>query len=118
MAAAARVLLGAERPWVANRAHLGDVPVEGQADGPVDHGADLARRARDLAHVVGAREPPGGKAAKRASADLRNGLVATEVFCLKPKSCVYRKLLIMTTSLVVVPRARTNCLPSADHLKL
>src|SRR3954454_309070 len=65
--------------WVADRADLGDVAPERQAGGPVDHGAGLAGRARDLAHVVGPRHPPGGEAAEGAVADLPHGLVAAEV---------------------------------------
>ena len=64
---------------VPDRADLGEVAAEGQAGGPVDHRARLAGRARDLAHVVGPRHPPGGEAAEGAAADPAHRLVAAEV---------------------------------------
>ncbi len=62
-----------------DRPDLGDIAPERQARRPVDHGADLAGRARDLAHVVAAGHPPGGEAAEGAAADLADRLVAAEV---------------------------------------
>ena len=55
---------GAQRAGLAERAHLRDVAVERQTDGPVHHRAHLAGRAGDLAHVVAARQPPGGEPAQ------------------------------------------------------
>ena len=74
-----RVLVRAQRARVADRADLGDVAAERQADGPVRDRAHLAHRARDLAHVVGARQPPGREAAELDAADLGDRLVAAEV---------------------------------------
>src|SRR6476620_12609553 len=62
-----------------DRADLGEVAAEGEAGGPVEDGADLAGRARDLAHVVRPCQPPGREAAEGAVADLADGLVAAEV---------------------------------------
>src|SRR6476660_1915721 len=62
-----------------DRADLGDVTPERQTGGPVDHGPRLASRARNLAHVVSPRHPPGGEAAEGAAADLADRLVAAEV---------------------------------------
>src|SRR5262245_41474646 len=64
---------------MADRTDLGEVATERQAGRPVDHGPRLAGRARDLAHVVGAGQPPGREAAEGAAADLADRLVATEV---------------------------------------
>src|SRR6476469_1456897 len=64
---------------MADRPHLGEVALEGQARGPVDHRARLTGGARDLAHVVGARHPPGREAAEGAAADAADRLVAAEV---------------------------------------
>ena len=49
---------------MADRADLGDVALERQADRPVHHRAHLARDAGNLAHVVGAGQPPGGEPAE------------------------------------------------------
>src|SRR5260221_7419937 len=62
-----------------DRADLGEVTAEGQAGSPVDHRARLAGDARDLAHVVGPRHPPGREAAEFAAADPSYRLVAAEV---------------------------------------
>ena len=68
-----------QRPRVADRADLGDVAAEGQADGPIDHRADLAEQARDLAQVVGPGHPPGEEAREGTAADPAHRLVAAEV---------------------------------------
>src|SRR5690348_12744149 len=62
-----------------DRSDLGEIAAEGQAGRPVDHRTRLAGDARDLAHVVGPRHPPGGEAAELAPADPAHGLVAAEV---------------------------------------
>src|SRR6478736_6338424 len=64
---------------MSDRADLGDIAAERQAGRPIDHRARLAGRARNLAHVVGPRHPPGGEAAEGAAADLADRLVAAEV---------------------------------------
>ena len=61
MGAAARVDLGAQRARVADRADLGGVAAERQADGPVDDRADLAR------------ERPGSGSCGRCAPSTRRG---------------------------------------------
>src|SRR5262249_52451504 len=69
----------AEGLRVADRADLGNIAAKRQARRPVEHGAYLAGRTGDLAHVVGAGEPPGRETAEGAAADPADRLVAAEV---------------------------------------
>src|SRR6266516_1183104 len=79
MAAAARVLLDAKRARVPDGADLRDIAVERQAHRPVDDRPDLARGARDLAHVVGARHPPSREPGEREPPQPGDRLVATQI---------------------------------------
>src|SRR6185436_12519856 len=47
-----------------------------------------------------------------------SGFRNDQVLCRRPKSCVHRKLLIRTTSLLVVLRPYASRLPSGDQSKL
>src|SRR5829696_7464308 len=62
-----------------DRADLGEVAAEGQADGPVEYRPHLAGGAGDLAQVVGAGEPPAGKPREGAPPDPADRLVAAKV---------------------------------------
>src|SRR5689334_18368734 len=62
-----------------DRADLREVPLERQADGPVDHRPELAERARNLAQVIRPCQPPGKEAAEGERADPAHRLVAAEV---------------------------------------
>src|SRR4051794_1669556 len=77
--AALAVGIGAQRPRVADRADLGEVALERQADRPVEHSADLPGGARDLAHVVAAGHPPRREAAELAVPEPADRLVAAQV---------------------------------------
>src|SRR5919109_1638410 len=71
--------LVAQRARVPDRADLGEVALEGEADGPVDHRAKLPEDPRDLDQVVGTRHPPGEEAGEGAAAEPSHGLVAAQV---------------------------------------
>src|SRR4051794_7614929 len=68
-----------ERFRFADRPNLGDVATEGQACRPVEHRAELAGGAGNLAHVVSPSHPPGGEAAEGGVADPADRFVGAEV---------------------------------------